>query len=352
MTPSKCGLSISGLTVTFPTDGGAVEAVSRVDLEVDTGEVVSVLGPSGCGKSTLLRAVTGLVEMDAGSIAWDGVDLSATPVHQRRFGLMFQDHALFSHIDVAANVAFGLRMRKMTKSDITRRVAEMLELVGLDAYGTRRVDELSGGEQQRVALARALAPDPRLLLLDEPLGALDRGLRDRLVADLRDLFTQLGTTVLYVTHDQDEALTVADRVAVMREGRIEQVGSPLDLWRRPANEFVARFLGATNVIMAEVVGGVVELPFGSVPVPSLAPGSVTVVLRHDALRPDPEGAVTGRVVRRRFVGDVVAARVRVGPLELDLSLDSEPAPTVGQDVRLALDPSRLLILDVSNATDG
>lgn len=340
-------LSVRGLTVTYPGDAGPVTAVREIDLEVATGEVLCVLGPSGCGKSTLLRAVTGLVRPQEGTVSWDGTDLNDTPVHQRHFGLMFQDHALFPHVDIAGNVAFGLRMLKTPKGDISSRVDEMLELVGLVGFGSRRIDELSGGEQQRVALARALAPDPRLLLLDEPLGALDRALRDRLVGDLRDLFTRLGTTVLYVTHDQDEALTIADRIAVMRDGLIEQIGRPVDLWRRPASEFVARFLGATNILRADVAGGSVELPFGSVPVPSLMRGEVTVVLRHDALRPDPDGVVSGRVLRRRFIGDVVAARVAVGPLEVDISLDSEPVPAVGETVRLSFDPSRVLVLGVT-----
>ncbi|MFT7645495.1 MAG: thiamine transport system ATP-binding protein [Candidatus Poriferisodalaceae bacterium] len=339
-------LKISDLRVSYTAGGSSdpVVAVDGVDLEVATGEVLCVLGPSGCGKSTLLRAVTGLVEPDAGTILWDGEDLTGVAVHERRFGLMFQDHALFPHADVAGNVAFGLRMQKRPKVEVSTRVSEMLELVGLQGYGGRGIDELSGGEQQRVALARALAPDPRLLLLDEPLGALDRGLRDRLVADLRDLFTRLGTTVLYVTHDQDEALTVADRLAVMRGGKVEQVGAPVDVWRRPANEFVARFLGATNVLRAEVSGGVVELPFGSIPIPSLRSGQVTVILRRDALIPDEQGAIVGVVTGRRFAGDVVSTRVAIGDLEVDLSLDYEPVPEVGERIRLMLDVSRVLVV--------
>ena len=309
-------LSVEQLTVRY----GDTVAVDAVDLEVATGEVMCVLGPSGCGKSTLLRCVTGLVPMDEGTVRWDGHDLAGTPVHRRRFGLMFQDHALFPHANVARNVAFGLRMAKVPRVDATRRVDELLEMVGLQGFGQRAIDELSGGEQQRVALARALAPDPRLLLLDEPLGALDRGLRDRLVADLRDLFDRLQTTVLYVTHDQDEALTIADRLAVMREGRIVQVGTPIEVWRRPADEFVARFLGATNVLRAPVAAGSVDLGFASIPVPSLTTGEVDVVLRHDALRVDPEGSIVGTVVRRRFTGDVVASRVGGGDLEGDVSL--------------------------------
>ena len=221
---------------------GETVAVDRVDLTVEKGSTVCVLGPSGCGKSTLLRVVTGLVRPDAGRVTWDGEDITDVPTHRRGFGLMFQDHALFPHRDVAANVGFGLRMQGRPRAAIAARVDELLELVGLAGYGRRAVDELSGGEQQRVALARALAPEPRMLLLDEPLGSLDRVLRDRLLDELPSLFDRLGTTVLYVTHDQDEARAIADEVAVMRAGRIAQVGTPAEVWERPADEFVAEFV--------------------------------------------------------------------------------------------------------------
>jgi thiamine transport system ATP-binding protein len=185
---------------------------------------------------------------DAGTVCWDGEDLSGVPTHKRHFGLMFQDHALFAHSDVSANVAFGLRMQGREKKDVSARVTELLELVGLAGFDHRAIDELSGGEQQRVALARALAPEPRLLMLDEPLGALDRALRDRLVNDLARLFDELGTTVLYVTHDHDEALAIADRVAIMAYGKIVQEGSPSEVWGTPANEFVADFLGTAGML--------------------------------------------------------------------------------------------------------
>ena len=339
------GLCVEDLVVSYRGDDGPVIAVNGADLVVEPGEVLCVLGPSGCGKSTLLRAITGLVTPSRGSIRWGGEDLSEVPVHRRRFGLMFQDHALFPHANVEANVAFGLRMAKTPRDEIASRVAEMLELVGLGEHRERRVDELSGGERQRVALARSLAPDPRLLLLDEPLGSLDRGLRDRLVGELRSLFSSLGTTVLYVTHDQDEAITVSDRLAVMRSGTIEQVGSPLEVWRRPANTFVASFLGATNFVRAPVVGGSAKLPFGMLPVPSLQNGEVTVLLRTNALRTDRDGAVRGMVLARRFVGDVIVSRVLVGELELDVTVDAEPAPSVGDAIRLSFDPSNVLIID-------
>jgi len=209
------GLDIRALTVSY----GDVVAVAGFDLSVAKGEVVALLGPSGWGKSSVLAAVTGIVSPSAGDITWNGSDLLPVSIHERGIGMMFQDHALFPHRNVAANIAFGLRMQKQPKDKISERVDTMLELVGMSGYGSRRIEELSGGQRQRVALARALAPEPRLLLLDEPLGALDRELRDRLAVDLREIFTTTGTTVLYVTHDRFEATVVADRVVTIGQRR-------------------------------------------------------------------------------------------------------------------------------------
>ena len=243
-------LRVEGLTVRF----GDTVAVDGVDLVVGDGQVVCVLGPSGCGKSTLLLAVTGLIVPDAGRVTWDGQDLAGVPTHKRGFGLMFQDHALFPHASVARNVGFGLRMQHRPRSEVQRRVDDLLDVVGLAGYGDRGVAELSGGEQQRVALARALAPEPRVLLLDEPLGALDRALRERLIDELDEIFDRLGSTVLYVTHDQDEALALADRLVVMRAGRVVQQGDPAEVWRNPADDFVADFLAATSIVEAGELG--------------------------------------------------------------------------------------------------
>lgn len=234
------GLQVHDVVVRYA--GAAAPAVDGVELAVPTGEVVALLGPSGCGKSSLLRAVAGLEPLAAGDVAWDGVSVADVPVHRRGFGLLFQDGQLFAHRDVAGNVAYGLPERRdRAARDV--RVAELLDLVGLPGTQRRDVATLSGGERQRVALARALAPRPRLLLLDEPLSALDRGLRERLALDLRDVLVATGTTALFVTHDQDEAFAVADRVAVMDAGRLLQVAPPGALWARPASRQVARFLG-------------------------------------------------------------------------------------------------------------
>jgi thiamine transport system ATP-binding protein len=232
-------LRVEDLTVRF----GQKAALDGATLEVADGEVVTVLGPSGSGKSTLLRVIAGLEQPDRGRVLLDGRDLAPVPPHQRGIGMVFQDYALFDHRDVAGNVAFALRMRGDAPPAIERRVSELLDLVGLAGFERRSVATLSGGEQQRVALARALASEPRVLLLDEPLGSLDRLLRDRLLADLRRLFAELRVTALYVTHDQGEAFALGDRVAVLREGRIAQTGTPDELWARPADQDIARFLG-------------------------------------------------------------------------------------------------------------
>lgn len=237
------GLEVSGVTVDF----GSVVAVDDVSLSVAPGEIVGLVGPSGCGKSTLLRVIAGL-EHGSGRVRWDGEDLTAVATERRSFGLMFQDHALFPHRSVADNVSFGLRMSGTGAAERRRRTGEVLELVGLTGYGDRSIDTLSGGEAQRVALARALAPSPRLLMLDEPLGSLDRTLRDRLTSDLRTVLREVGITAIHVTHDQEEAYAVADRLVVMQTGRVVRDGPAADVWADPQTTFVAHFLGHRNVL--------------------------------------------------------------------------------------------------------
>lgn len=298
--------------------GNSVLAVDDVSLDVAAGETVCILGPSGSGKTTLLRMVAGLEQPDAGRITYAGEDLSGVPPHERDFGMMFQDFALFPHLSVYDNVAFGLRMHKLPQPAIAARVAEMLALVALEDYGARAVDELSGGEQQRVALARALAPQPRLLLLDEPLGALDRALRERLMLELRDILQAQAITALYVTHDQMEAFAVADRIAVMNEGHLEQIATPVALYDRPANGFVASFLGFRNLVPGRMLdGGHVVSDVGEfAPEGAKPPAGTSVTLlikprvkwvrRAEATttpadRPhEVEGVVTGVAFRGRF----------------------------------------------------
>ena len=227
---------------------GDTTAVDDVSLDLATGQVLAVLGPSGCGKSTLLRAVAGLEPLASGSIAWDGTDLAGTPTHRRGFALMFQDGQLFAHLTVARNVAYALRLRRTPSARIAARVRELLELVGLAGYDDRLPGTLSGGERQRVALARALAVEPRLILLDEPLSALDATLRERLAGDLRAILHAAGTTALLVTHDHEEAFALADRLAVMRDGRVVQSGAIDEVWREPVDEATALFLGYARVL--------------------------------------------------------------------------------------------------------
>lgn len=332
-------LAVTGATVSF----GTVRALDGVDLEVATGEVVAILGPSGCGKSTLLRAIAGLQPLDSGEVRWDGEDLEGLPVHRRDFGLMFQEHALFSHRDVAANVAFGLRMQKMDAAGRNRRVREVLGLVGLAGYQERTIATLSGGEAQRVALARSLAPAPRLLMLDEPLGSLDRPRREELTEELRVLLRGIGVTVLHVTHDHDEAFAVADRVAVMQSGQIARIGTPAETWHDPRYAAVARFLGHANVVTVGEGGAV---PWGRLSAP---PGPA--VLRSDAFGrvddspPDAGDRVTGIVTDARFRGDRFELTLCTDPGDFDLLVrDAEPA-AVGDRLVYVVDPTKMAGLD-------
>lgn len=242
-------LTVSSLTKSY----GRVPVLNDVSFAVAKGEIVCLLGPSGCGKTTLLRVIAGLEKTDTGQVKLEGRPLEDVPVHRRGFGLMFQDFALFPHKDVLANVVFGLRMESMPRAQIYARAAEMLELVGLAGYEQRRVYDLSGGEQQRVALARSLAPSPRLLMLDEPLGSLDRGLREDLMNELRAILKGVGVTAIYVTHDQEEAFAIADQVILMRTGYIVQQGSPQSVYQYPSTPWIARFLGLTNLIDGTII---------------------------------------------------------------------------------------------------
>ncbi|SOD64622.1 thiamine transport system ATP-binding protein [Streptomyces zhaozhouensis] len=338
-------LELDGVRVRY----GARAALDGVRLSVAEGEVVCVLGPSGSGKSTLLRAVAGLTPVDEGVVRLSGRDQRGVPAHRRGLGLMFQDHQLFPQRDVAGNIAFGLRTRRRSRREAAGRVAELLDLVGLPGAERRAVASLSGGEQQRVALARALAPDPRLLMLDEPLGQLDRDLRERLVVELRQLFGRLGSTVLAVTHDQGEAFALADRVVVMRDGRVVQVGGPVEVWRRPADAFVARFLGFRNVARARVDAKGARTPWGALPAPAgTAPGERTLLVRPSGVRltPPEDASLTAEVTARTFRGDHVLLLLEPagGAPPLEASCPLRAAPGVGERVGVRFEAEEIVVL--------
>lgn len=329
---------------------GDLAVLRGVSLRVDEAMIVGLLGPSGCGKTTLLRIVAGLEHADSGSLRYAGMPIDRLPAHARGFGMMFQDYALFPHLDVAANVAFGLRMRSVPQADLTRRVAEVLDLVGLSGFARRRVYDLSGGERQRVALARALAPQPRLLLLDEPLSALDRTLRERLQDELRSVLRQVGLTTLYVTHDQEEAFALSDLVVLLNAGAVEQSGPPEAIYRRPASLWAAGFLGMYNRLSGIYRGnGIVETALGNLAATTLAPladgVAVTVVIAPDAAQDNtgPGTAVSGTMTELQFRGRYYRVSLRcASDLLFDLDME-EPPGSIGAVVRLMLDPARVLV---------
>ncbi|MFF4042080.1 ABC transporter ATP-binding protein [Streptomyces sp. NPDC001816] len=337
-------LSLADATVCL----GGRPVLDAVDLDVAEHEVVCVLGPSGSGKSTLLRAVAGLQPLDFGRVLLDGRDQAGVPAHRRGVGLMFQDHQLFPQRDVGGNVAFGLRMHGVPRGGRDAEVGQLLELVGLPGAAGRAVAGLSGGEQQRVALARALAPRPRLLMLDEPLGQLDRSLRERLVVELRELFGRLGTTVLAVTHDQGEAFALADRVVVMRDGRIAQSGTPLEVWQRPADEFVARFLGFDNVVPATVGDTAADTPWGKLPVPDGSPrGNRPLLVRPAGVRlVAADEGLPCTVTARTFKGTHVAVHLlpRDGGPRLEAACALRDAPEPGAELGVAFDAAEIVVL--------
>lgn len=324
-------LRVDDVTVAY----GGIPAVQGAHLVTPPGSVTAILGPSGCGKSTLLRAVAGLEPLQHGTIAWDGEDLAPVATHKRGFALMFQDGQLFGHLTVARNVGYALRIRGRRRAVVAEKVTELLALVGLEGYADRLPGTLSGGERQRVALARSLAADPRLLLLDEPLSALDSGLRVRLAGDLREILRRAGTTTLLVTHDHEEAFAIADHLVVMREGRIVQQGPIANVWAAPVDAETALFLGYSRVVTDRTA----SLLLGA----QVPPGT-DLALRRSALEVDSRGVVAGVVLAARSTPDqtrlVVALRAAGEQEEVDAVAAPGTSVVVGDEVGLRFEPAR------------
>ncbi len=352
---------------------GDKQVLRHIDLTLQTGEIGVLLGPSGCGKTTLLRIIAGLTVPDNGRIHLNDQDITNLPVHQRELGMVFQEYALFPHKNVAQNVAFGLRMHHWDKPAIHNRVNQVLELVGLAGFGPRPIHELSGGEQQRVALARSLAPAPRLILLDEPLGALDRALRERLMLELRQILKDAGNllgrpegmTAVYVTHDQAEAFAIADKLVVMNNGRIEQVAAPQTIYRQPTTSFVARFLGMANIFEAKLVTDnppVLEIgdwrleidPFTIHNSQFIIHNSFPVLIRPEAAKLVADGVkeknvVCGRLTEHSFRGRyqlITLTTSHQPPLTLKFELETAVTlPSVSHTVQFAVDPGAIVPLE-------
>ena len=344
-------LEIRDLRKSYP-DGWMLHGVS---FTIEEGENLCLLGPSGCGKTTLLRLIAGLETPDGGQVLVDGVDVTHVPPHLRGFGLMFQEYALFPHKDVFGNVAFGLQMQGLSRETVAARVAEVLELVGLAGFERRDVNQLSGGERQRVALARSLAPQPCLLMLDEPLGALDRALRERLMDELPGILRRAGATAITVTHDQEEAFAVADRVVLMQAGRVVQVGTPEGVYRRPVSAWAAHFLGLTNLLDASILRlGQVETAIGTLQVQDRQSeigdlgSKVQLLIRPDAARVGEVGPnlLVGVVVERTFRGEYYRLGVRhAGGVELTFNFPADVTlPDTGESITLLLAPGALMLL--------
>jgi spermidine/putrescine transport system ATP-binding protein len=338
---------------------GEVRAVDGVSLDIRSGEFFSLLGPSGCGKTTTLRMIGGFELPTAGRILLRDRDVTLDPPDKRPVNMVFQNYALFPHLDVGDNIGFGLRRKKVDKADIRRRVAEMLDLVGLAGYEKRRPNQLSGGQQQRVALARALVNRPNVLLLDEPLGALDLKLRKRLQVELKRIQGEVGITFVYVTHDQEEALTMSDRIAVMHTGRVEQLGTPEELYEHPATRFVADFIGSTNLLHGRIEpDGGIRLTSGElvrVAHDGLATGSeVEISVRPETisiLPPETEGGLPATVEQAAFLGTTISYQVRTaGGLELSvLSPKTRSRIQVGTGIAIGWAPSEALALGAGPA---
>ncbi len=326
------------------------QVLSPVTLDIASGETLVFLGPSGCGKTTTLRMVAGLIRPDAGAVFFDGTDVTHVPIERRNVGMVFQSYALFPNMTVAENIGYGLRIRRVPKVERVKRVDEMLRLVGIETLRDRRIDQLSGGQRQRVALARAVAPRPRVLLLDEPLTALDASLRERLRIELDRLLRELCITTIYVTHDQAEAMALGDRIAVMTQGSIAQIGTPGEIYFQPANRFVAQFIGAANILEGPIEDGSLRLPGGSIKVanPPSAPVAVAMVRPEeiDIVNLDT-AAWKGRVDTAHFLGNrlrLTITEAAAVPITVEVSNRLDDLRS-GDQVGLAVAEHAVRVLD-------
>jgi spermidine/putrescine transport system ATP-binding protein len=341
---SKTGLCIKNVTKTF----GHLTALSDTSIDIRPGEFFTLLGPSGCGKTTLLRIIAGLELADSGQVLLGGTDISGLPANKRQVNIVFQSYALFPHLTVFENVAFGLRSRKVDRKEILERVEQGLSMVDLSDFADRYTHQMSGGQQQRVALARALVNRPEVLLLDEPMSALDARLRAQVQVELKRLHQKLGQTFILVTHDQAEALVVSERIAVMNEGRIIQSGTPEEVYDSPNCAFVANFLGAANLISASCVNGGAQTAVGKLQLAGTPPWETgTLSIRPERIRicsePPALNGVKAKIVETIYQGNSVELLLEPGPLRVRAKPDRQLTP--GDEIWLELPPERLVILD-------
>lgn len=338
-------LKIKGIEKSFAEK----EVLLGVSFDLYPEEIIALLGPSGCGKSTLLSIIAGIETPNRGDIYWHGARINDIPPHRRGFGLMFQEDVLFPHMNVFENVAFGLKMQNKDQAYIQDKVSETLELVGLEGMKERDVNSLSGGEQQRVALARSIAPQPGLLMLDEPLSSLDRALSDYLIVEIKRILKEMKQTAIYVTHDQEEAFSIADRVVLMKAGSVEQIGTPEEIYHHPATNFVARFLGLSNLIPGVVMDGTdqayIESPLGRIPFDGKSKGQVSLLIRPDSASINSGDGIIleGEVIEKTFQGNLY--QVIISSLDREFKFyfpTTTKIPEKGEHLQFTINPSGII----------
>jgi len=344
------GLEIQDIWKRF----GEVDVLQGISFQQRKGEILALLGPSGSGKTTLLEIIAGLAAPDQGDCLWDGDSLLGVPPHLRNFGLMFQEYVLFPHKNVEENVAFGLKMAGTDREITSARVKEVLELVGLAGLEDRDPTTLSGGEQQRIALARSLAPEPRLVMLDEPLGALDRSIRERLIGELRDILKLSSQTALYVTHDQEEAFRIADKVVILGKGKAAQIGTPREIYQQPNSPYIARFLGMNNLLDGEAIqtadGTLLKTNIGSWSVKEQHQGSGVILIRPDLVQVGSENdkntnSLTGKLISSSFSGSAIHLKIDVKGQQLGFScsISDVDLPQPGEPIQISFSPDKALL---------